>query len=61
MRLNWNKIIPITAIVGMIGVFFGIIGGLAFHSTLVAFTGLSVWGLAIVIILGRAMFNFSDN
>ena len=46
MKLNWDKIILITGIVGMINGAFGIIGGIILHSAIVMGIGLGIWAIS---------------
>ena len=57
MKLNWDKIIRITGIVGMINGAFGMIGGIILHSAIIMGIGLGIWALALIIILSKALHN----
>ena len=61
MKLNWDKIIFATSILGMAGSAFGIIGGLIFKSAIVALIGLGIWAIALIIIVSKTMHNYLFN
>ena len=57
--MNGKKVMFTIAVVGMVGSAFGIIGGLAFQSLPVVFVGLGIWATALIIILAKAIWNYS--
>ena len=56
--MKQEKIIPVVAIIGGVGLTFGIfVGGMIFQSPILSGIGLTIWALSIITILATAMYN----
>ena len=55
-----NRIIFVLGMLGILGAVGGIFGGMIFQSTKIMLIGLAVWILCLIIILGRAAWNYLD-